>query len=116
MWTSPVGLLIRPPKDDSSKTRSKGTSARPIAESKDACAAITASPNEAPATGTVTGMKLANQPGVTNSAGVLRWSYGVIAQYVSAPVSSYSAKAAQANTPPLKRAPAFVQVASNRSV
>ena len=62
----------------SSNTRSNGTLARWVLESKEACAARAVS-LKVEATGTVSGMWPMNQPLVTNSAGVLRVLVGVTA-------------------------------------
>ena len=60
----------------SSNTRSNGTLARWLLESKEAWAARAVSSNDE-VTGTVSGMWPMNQPLVTNSAGVLRVPAGV---------------------------------------
>src|SRR5579884_1949115 len=57
-----------------------------------------------------------NQPVVIKSIGARRVSMGAIPQYVSAPVNSYSVRAAQANTPPQNRAPAAMHADSNLAV
>ena len=92
-----------------SNTRSNGTVARSIPESKEVCAARAASSKNVADDGTVIGTKPVNQPVVTSSVGVLRVSVVVTTENVSTPVNSCSVKAAQPNTPPLKRAPAATQ-------
>ncbi|CFS01787.1 Uncharacterised protein [Mycobacterium tuberculosis] len=99
----------------SSNTRSNGTVARSLPESKEICATRAALSKSPEATGTVIGTNPVNQPVVLSSVGVLRVSVVVTTSNVSQLVNSRSARAAQAKTPPLKRAPAATQAASNRS-
>lgn len=96
-------------------TRSNGTVARSLPESKEICATRAALSKSPEATGTVIGTNPVNQPVVLSSVGVLRVSVVVTTSNVSQLVNSRSARAAQAKTPPLKRAPAATQAASNRS-
>lgn len=89
----------------SSNTRSNGTVARSLPESKEICATRAALSKSPEATGTVIGTNPVNQPVVLSSVGVLRVSVVVTTSNVSQLVNSRSARAAQAKTPPLKRAP-----------